>query len=89
MPNDFEMIKLVLANLVAQAVFFRIVLKLFRKTACGFSGPYPYSQDVDNNVKPMELLGLVDSVALKTEEMGRMAQHAHGLFCSRFSNLTI
>jgi hypothetical protein len=31
MPNDFEMIKLVRTNLVAQAIFFRIILKLFRR----------------------------------------------------------
>ena len=32
-PYEFEMIKLVRANLVAQAIFFRIILKLFRKIA--------------------------------------------------------
>ena len=53
MPNDFEMIKLVRANPVAQAIFFRIILKLFRTIACGFSSSNQYSQDVDANGKPM------------------------------------
>jgi len=46
MPNEFKMIKLVRANHVAQAIFFRIILKLFPKTACGFSSSNQYSQDV-------------------------------------------
>ncbi len=29
----------------------------------------------------------MDFVALKAEELGRMAQHAHGLICSRFFKL--
>ena len=87
MPNDFEMIKLVRSNPVAQAKFFRIILKLFRKIACGFSSPNQYSQDVDANGKPKGFFGPVDFVALKAEESGRMAQHAHGLICSRFFKL--
>jgi hypothetical protein len=67
MPNDFEMIKLVRANLVAQAIFFRIILKLFRIIACGFSSSSQYSQDVDGNGKPMGFFGLLDFVALKAE----------------------
>ncbi len=35
----------------------------------------------------MELFGPVNLVALKAEESGRMAQHAHGLICSRFFKL--
>ncbi len=53
MPNDFEIIKLVRAKLVAQAILFRIILKLFRKIACGFGSPYHYSPNVDANGKPM------------------------------------
>ena len=87
LSNDFEMIKLVRSNPVAQAIFFRIVLKLFRKIACGFSKPDQYSQDVDENGKPMGFFGPIDFVALKAEESGRMAQHAHGLICSRFFKL--
>ena len=76
MPNDFEMIKLVRANLVAQAIFFRIILKLFRTIACGFSSSNQYSQHVDANGKPMGFFGPLDLVALlKAEESGRMAQH--------------
>jgi hypothetical protein len=73
MPNDFEIVKLVPANIVAQAIFFRIIFKLFQKNACGFSSPKQYSQDVDANV----FFCLVDFVALKAEESCRMAQHAH------------
>jgi hypothetical protein len=87
MPNDFEMIKLVRANLVAQAIFFRIILKLFRTIACGFSSPNRYSQDVDANGKPMGFFSPVDFVASKAEESSRMAQYAHGLICSRFFKL--
>ncbi len=87
MPNDFEMIKLVRSNPDAQAKFFRIILKLFRKIACGFSSPNQFSQDVDANGKPKGFFGPVDFVALKAEESGRMAQHAHGLICSRFFKL--
>jgi hypothetical protein len=53
MPNDFETIKLVRANPVAQAIFFGIILKLFRTIACGFSSFNLFSQDVDANGKPM------------------------------------
>jgi hypothetical protein len=53
MPNDYEMIKLVRTNPVSQAIFFRIVRKKFRTTACGFSSPNQYSQDVDAIGKPM------------------------------------
>ena len=53
MPNDLEMIKLVQANHVAQAIFFKIILKLFRTIACGFSSSNQYSQDIDANGKPM------------------------------------
>jgi hypothetical protein len=35
--NDFEMIKLVKANHVAQEIFLRIILKMFRTIARGFS----------------------------------------------------
>ncbi len=63
MPNDFEMIKLLRANLLAQGKFFRIILKLFRKIACGFSSPKQYSQDVDANGKPMSFFKPVDFVA--------------------------
>ena len=38
-PNYFEMIKLERANHGAHALFFRILLKLFSKIACGFSSP--------------------------------------------------
>ena len=67
MPNDFEMIKLVRANLVAQAEFFRFFKKLFRKIACGFSSPYQYSQDIDANGKTKGFFGPMDFVALKAE----------------------
>jgi len=87
MPYDFEMIKLVRANHVAQAIFFRIVLKLFRIIACGFSSSKQHSQDVDANGKPMGFFGTLDFLALKAEESVCMAQHAHGLICSRFFNL--
>jgi len=87
MPNDFEMNKLARANLVAQAIFFGIILKLFRKIACGFSSHNQYSQDLDDNGRPMRFFGIVDFVALKAEELGRMAQHAHKLICSRFFKL--
>jgi hypothetical protein len=87
MPNDFEMIKLVRANHVAQAIFFKNILKLLRTIACGFSRSNQYSQDVDANGKPMRFFGPLDFVALKAEESCRMAQHAHGLICSRFSKL--
>ncbi len=81
MPNDFKMFKLVRANHVAQAIFFKIILKPFRKIACGFSSPTnQYSQDVNATRKPIEVFGLVDFLAFKGEESGRMAQHAHGLF---------
>ena len=73
MPNDFEMIKQVRSNPVAQAKFFRIILKLFRTIACGFSSSNQYSQDVDVNGKPMGFLGPLDFVALKAEESSRMA----------------
>jgi hypothetical protein len=87
MPNDFERIKLVRANIVAQAIFFRIILKLFCTIAYGFSSSNQYSQDVDATRKPMGFLGQLDFVALKAEESGRMAQHALGLICSRFFKL--
>jgi len=51
---------------------------MFRKNACDFSSPNQYSQDVDANGKPMGFFGLVDFVAYKPEELGRMAQHVHG-----------
>ena len=76
------------ANPLAQAIFFRIILKLFRRTACGFSSSNQCSQDVDTNGKPMDFFGPLDFVALKAEESGSMAQHAHaGLICSRFFKL--
>ncbi len=53
MPNDFEMINFVRANLVAQDLFFRIISKLFLKIACGFSSPNQHSKDTDVNRKPM------------------------------------
>ena len=87
MPDDFEMIKLVRANPVAQALFFRTILETFRNIACGFSSPNEYSQDVDDNGKPKGFFGPLDFVALKAEESGRMAQHVHGLICSRFFKL--
>jgi len=88
MHNDFEMIKLVRANFVAQAIFFRINLKLFRTIAHGFSSSNQYSQDVDANGKPIGFFGPLDFVALKAEKSGRMAQHAHVLIiCSRFFKL--
>ncbi len=87
MPNDFEMIKLVRANHVAQPIFFRIILKLFRTIACGFTISNQYSQDVDVNGKPIGFFGPLDFVALKAEESSRPAQHAHGLICSRFFKL--
>jgi hypothetical protein len=37
MPINVEIIKLVRANPVAQAIFFRIIFKLFCAIACGFS----------------------------------------------------
>ncbi len=72
------------AILVAQALFFKIVLKLFRKIVCVFSSPNQYSQDVHDNGRPTGFFGLVDLVALIVEESGCMAQHAHGLICSHF-----
>ncbi len=78
MPNDFEIIKLVRANPVAQVIFFRIILKLIRTIACGFSSSNQYSQDVDANGKPMGFFGPLDCVPLKAEKSDRMAQHAHG-----------
>jgi hypothetical protein len=60
---------------------------LFRNIACGFSSFNQYSQDVDANGKPMSFFGHVDFAALRAEESGRMAQHAHGLICSRFFKL--
>jgi hypothetical protein len=83
MPIDFEMIKLVQANPIAQAIFFRIILKLFLTIACGFSNSYQYSQNDDANGKLMGFFGPLDFVALKAEESGRMEQHAHGLICSK------
>jgi hypothetical protein len=84
MPNDLEMIKSVRANPVAQPIFFRSILKLYRIIAFGFSSSNQYSKDVDANRKPIGLFGPLDLVALKVEESDRMAQHAHGLICSRF-----
>ena len=50
MPNNFEVIKLVRANFVAQAIFFRIVHKLFRKIAYyGFLSLSKYSEDIIDN----------------------------------------
>ena len=74
MPNDFEMIKQVRANPVAQAIFFRIILKHFHSIACGFSSFNQYSKDVDANGKPTGFFGPLDFVALKAKELGRMAQ---------------
>jgi hypothetical protein len=87
MPNVFEMDKLVRANPVVQAIFFRIIVKLVRKIACGSSNPNQYSHDVDVDGKSMGIFGHVDFVALKAKESGRMAQHAHGLICSCFFKL--
>ncbi len=84
MPNESEIIKLVRANPVAHAIFFRIILKSFRKIACGFSSPIQYSHDFDANGRPVGFFIPVDFVALKAAESCRMAQHAHGLMCSRF-----
>ncbi len=78
------MIKLARASHVAQAIFFSIILKLFRIIACVFSSSNQCSQDFDANGKPMGFFGPLDFVALKAEESGRMAQHAHGLICPRF-----
>ena len=89
MPTDFEMIELVRANLVAQAIFFRIIIKLFRKIACDFSSSNQCSRDVDANGKPMGFFGPADFVALKAEKSGRMAQHAHEQICSGFFYFTI
>ena len=77
------MIKLV------RAIFFRIILKLFRTIARGFSSSYQQSQDVDANGKHMGFFGPLDFAALKAKESGRMAQHTHGLICSRFFKLYI
>jgi hypothetical protein len=60
MPNNFEIIKLLRANPVAQAIFFRIILKLFRTIACDFFSSNQYSQDVDANGKPMGFFGPLD-----------------------------
>jgi hypothetical protein len=79
MPNDFEIIKLVRANPVAQAMFFRIILKLFRTFSCGFSSSNQYSRDVYANGKPMGVFGPMVFVTLKAKESGRMAQHAYCL----------
>jgi hypothetical protein len=76
------MIKLVRANRVAQDIFFRVILKMFRTIACGFSSSYRYSRDVDANEKPMGFFGPLDFVALKAEESGRMAHHARDQICS-------
>jgi len=35
----------------------------------------------------MGLFGPMVFLAFKAEELGRMAQHAHGLFCSRLFKL--
>ena len=69
MPNELEMIKLVRADHVAQA----IDLFIFRKIFCGCTGPYQYSQDFGANEKHVGCFGLVDFVALKAEKSGRMA----------------
>ena len=58
------MIQLVRENPVAQAIFFRIILKSFRTIACGFSSSNLYSRDVDANGKPMGFFGPLDFVAL-------------------------
>ena len=58
MLNYFKMIKLVRANHVAQAILFRIIIKLVIKIACGFSSPNQYSQDVDANGRPMGFFSL-------------------------------
>ncbi len=87
MPNDFEMVKSVRANPIAQAIFFRNILKLFRRIACGFASLDTYSQHLDANGKPMGFLGHVDFVALTIEELGRMTQYGHELICSRFFKL--
>ena len=63
MPNDLKMIKLARVNPIVQA-FFWIVIILFRKITCGYSIPNHYSQDVDDNGKPMGFFGPVDFVAL-------------------------
>jgi hypothetical protein len=81
------MIKLVRANPVEQANFFRNIFELFRTIACGFSCSNQYYQNVDANGKPMGIFGPLDFVAFKAEESGRMTQHAHGLICSRFFKL--
>ena len=41
----------------------------------------------DTECDTMGSFGPLDFVALKGEELGRMAQHAHGLICSRFFKL--
>jgi hypothetical protein len=76
MHNDFKMIKSVRGNPDAQAIFFRIILKMFRRIIYGFSSSNQYSQDVDANGKPMGFFGPIDFVALNVEESGRMA-HMH------------
>ena len=81
------MIKLVRSNHVEEATFFRNILKLFRTIACGFSIHNQYSQDVDANGKPMGFFGPLIFLELRAEESSRMAQHAHGLICSRFFKL--
>ena len=81
------MIKLVRANHLAQAFFFIIILKFYRKIACDFSSPNQYSHDVDVNGKPLGLFDLVDFAILKAKESSRMAQHTRRLICSRFFTL--
>ena len=73
MPNDFEMMKLVQANHVAQTIFLRIVFKIFRKIACGFSSSNQYSQDVDANRKSIGFFGLVNFVASAKVYMKQLA----------------
>jgi len=73
MPNDFEMIKWVRANRVAQTTFFRIVFKIFRKIACGFSSSNQYSQDVDAKRKSIGFFGLVNFVASAKVYMKQLA----------------
>ena len=68
MSNDFEMVELVWATHVAQAIFFRIILNFFRRIACGFSNPNQYFKVVDANGRPMWFFSRLDFVALKAEE---------------------
>jgi hypothetical protein len=81
MLKDFKIIKLVRAKSVARATFFRFIYRKIVKLLVFF-------QLTIILLKMFMFMGSqwnfcpVDILALKAEESCRMAQHAHGLFCS-------